>query len=303
MTTIGARSSSPSARRHAADPAVHREHAIDRGLGPDLGAERASRAFARLGDRAHPAFDESPARHLAVADIAHRVMHQDVGGARRIRSGPRADDAVHGLEALHLGRLEPALEQIGRAHREQPGDVGDGLLVDVLAERPPQLRDVLDVARLRRAQVGRRLHQHRPEDVGDPGDPREERVVRIGVLLRRRAIDAWVLAVVVGLDDRAAAAHREVPLSQGQQLEPVSFELQVAPHRRRHQGHRVAEGVDLHAGELVGPRLHGVGGAAGLVPLLQDDDPGPVLGQVRRGHQPVVASADHDRVVDVRLHV
>ncbi len=288
--------------RHAAHTAVHREHAVDRRLGPDLRAERPGRAFARLGDGAHPAFDEPPARDLAVADVAHRVVHQHVGGPRRVRPGPGTDDAVHRLEALHLGRFEPTLQQIGRAHREQPGDVGDRTLVDMLAERPSQLRHILDVVRLLRTEVRRGLHQHRPQDVGDPGDPRVERVVRVGVLLGETFDRRPGLRAVFGLDDRTAAAHRQIALSQRQELEPVSLELQVAPHGGRHQRHRVAERVDLHAGKLIRPRLHRVGRPSGLVSLLTDDDPSPVLGQVRGSYQAVMTPADHDRVVDVRRH-
>ena len=80
---------------------------------------------------------------------------------------------------------------------------------------------------------------------------------------------------------------------------PWSLELQVAQDRVRHQAHHVAERGDLELGRLR-PRRHRVGRAAGLVPGLQDHGSRAGLRQVRRGDQPVVAAADHDRVVLVR---
>jgi hypothetical protein len=145
--------------------------------------------------------------------------------------------------------------------------------------------------------VGRRLHEERPHDVGDPPDPCVELEVRVGVLLRDLLDRLAGDLVVAVLDDRAAAAHRHVPLTERQQLEPELLQLEVAPERRRHQRHRVAERVDLDAGKLVGPRLHRVGGAAGLVALLEHHGAGAELREIGGRDQAVVAAADHDRVV------
>ena len=141
----------------------------------------------------------------------------------------------------------------------------------------------------------------RPEDVGDARDPPVELEVGVGVALGDLRDRLSGLAVVLGLDDRTAASHRHVPLAQGEELEAEPLELQLAPERRRHQAHRVAERVDLDAGILVGPRLARVGRPAGLVALLEHERARATLGQERGGDEAVVAAADHDRVVPVPL--
>ena len=61
------------------------------------------RVGARVADRAHAALGVAPARDLAVADVADRVVHQHVRGAGRIGTGPRSDDAVDRHEPLEHG--------------------------------------------------------------------------------------------------------------------------------------------------------------------------------------------------------
>ena len=68
---------------------------------------------------------KAPRTEFAVADVADLVVRHHVGGARRTRPGPRADDAAHRQDTAYLRRLEPVVEQIGDAAREEAGDVGD----------------------------------------------------------------------------------------------------------------------------------------------------------------------------------
>ena len=151
VTTSGADSSSPpSSATPTARPSRISTRSTAR-VRADLGAERLRRGGTRVADGAHAALGIAPARDLAVADVADRVVHHHVRGAGRVRTRPRADDPVHRLQPDEHLVLEPAPQQVGRAHREQPRDVGDRLLVDLLAELPSELRDVLDVADLLRA--------------------------------------------------------------------------------------------------------------------------------------------------------
>ncbi len=197
--------------RHADRAAVADQHALDARVRADLGAERLRGRGARVADRAHAALGIAPARDLAVADVADRVVHHHVRRAGRIGTRPRADDPVHRLQADEHLVLEPAAQQVGRAHREQPRDVGDRLLVDLLAELPGELRDVLDVGGLLRPDVRRRLHQQRAHDVRDAADPRLELRPLVGVVLGELRDRLVVLAPrrpTAGSSRRGAAGSR-----------------------------------------------------------------------------------------------
>ena len=82
-------------------PAVH-EDALDRCARPDRRAERLRRAPHRLRHAPHSPLGEPPHPHLPFADVADLVMRHHVRGARRARTGPRADDAAHRERPLQL---------------------------------------------------------------------------------------------------------------------------------------------------------------------------------------------------------
>ena len=67
---------------HAGRPAVLDDDPRDRGLGPDLGTERPRGGGDRVRHAARPALRDAPGAERAV-DLAHVVVEQDVGRARR----------------------------------------------------------------------------------------------------------------------------------------------------------------------------------------------------------------------------
>ncbi len=95
VTTSGARSSSPvSSTTPVAAPPSTRIFAT-RGARADLGAVGHARSSRdRVAHRAHAAFRHGPRAEVAVADVADRVVRHDVAGARLVRPGPGADQAV-----------------------------------------------------------------------------------------------------------------------------------------------------------------------------------------------------------------
>ena len=88
---------------------------------------------------AHAALLEAPRSEVTVADVADRVVEHHVRGPRLVGPGPRADHAVHGEHRLDRVGLEPVVEQVADAHREQPRDVGDAAHAE-LAHLPGGLR-------------------------------------------------------------------------------------------------------------------------------------------------------------------
>ncbi len=101
--------------------------------------ERAALAIA-VAEAAHPATGNPHDAELAVADVADLVVGHHERGARRARAGPRADDPAHREHTEHLRRLEVVLEQVGDAHREEPGDVR--CATDAEAPQPPGQRSL-----------------------------------------------------------------------------------------------------------------------------------------------------------------
>ena len=125
----------------------------------ERGAARDGRGHgAHATDRVAPG--PHRAAHAAVADVADRVVQHDVRRAGLARTCPGADDAVDRHHPLHLGRLEPVVEQVGDAHREQPGRVTDLAHVEP-THAPGELELVLEVAGALRTDLRRGLHEQR----------------------------------------------------------------------------------------------------------------------------------------------
>ena len=85
-------------------------------------------------DGAHAADGVSPGAALAV-HLAEAMVQQHVGGARRRRRRVVADDAVEGEGAFDDVALEPAVEEIGGAAREEVEQ--RALLIDAEARHAP----------------------------------------------------------------------------------------------------------------------------------------------------------------------
>ena len=107
---------SPARRRRAA-PSLTRICDTAR-LRADLDAGLARRGRDRLRDGAGAAARQAPRAERAV-DLAHVVVEQHVGGARRSHAEKRADDARRRHRRLEHVGLEPLVEKVDRAHRHE----------------------------------------------------------------------------------------------------------------------------------------------------------------------------------------
>ena len=129
-------------------------------ISPPIGLERGGD---RLRHRAHAAARESPRADRAV-DVAHVVMQQHVGRARRVHAHGRADDAAAGEVRLDEIGLEIFAEEIRDAHRVEAHRVVDGLLAE-LRELLAEIDHFADVARPQRGRVRRRAQQQRTDEL------------------------------------------------------------------------------------------------------------------------------------------
>src|SRR4051812_31604706 len=144
--------------------------------------------------------------------------------------------------------------------------------------------------------------QQPPAPPRKPADPRVPLLDRVRVSLGElRELVVVPLGVIVGLHDAPAVGEGHEVRTDRNGAVPVARQLEVALDRVGHQAHHIAEGGDLALGSL-GPRRHRVGCATDLVPLLQHDGAGTLLGEVGGRHEPVVATSDHDRVVPAGVH-
>ena len=103
---------------HAGGAAVLGEDAADRRFGANLDAVLARGGGNRVRHRAGAAAGQSPRSERAV-DLAHVVVQQHVGRARRSHAEKRADDPRRRHRRLEHVGLEPLIEKIDRAHRQQ----------------------------------------------------------------------------------------------------------------------------------------------------------------------------------------
>ena len=196
LTTIGARSSSPDVERRHRPPGPPRRGCV--APGPRCGSRTRTTSGGvahRTGDRAHATLGETPVHGVALpaSDAADRVVQQHVGGARFVGARPLPDQAVDHHDRLHLLGLEPSVEQLGEAHREQPRGVGDPAGAE-LPHRPRGLRLRQQVAEVIDPTLRRDLVQQRPDHLGDAVHPRLVGGQRLGVLggeLRDRTRTSW----------------------------------------------------------------------------------------------------------------
>ena len=113
--------------------AILHQHLLNAGVGSDLAAVFLQRTGDGIRDGAHAATGQAPGADAAV-DIAHDVVQQDIGGARRVNTERRADDARAGHRGLDQVVLEIVFEILGGAHREEAH-----VLVDLLFTQCPEL--------------------------------------------------------------------------------------------------------------------------------------------------------------------
>jgi hypothetical protein len=146
----------------------------------DLRAEGPRAALEGGGDGTHPALGHAPGAERAVADVTDRVVGHHVAGPPLVRSRPRADQPVDRHRRLDLvGREEP-VEQVGHAHRHEPGDLTDR--PDVQASEAPGESELFEqVAGSFRTDLRRGGHQERSEHRREPVHPRVPPLERLGV--------------------------------------------------------------------------------------------------------------------------
>src|SRR5438132_13114686 len=102
--------------------------------------------------RAVTALGEAPRTEHAV-ELAHVVVQEHVRGARRARTEQRADDAARRLGAFQRLALEPFVEVIRRAHREElPQRVQ--VLLRQAAEIAAEAQEIEELARVERGRIG-----------------------------------------------------------------------------------------------------------------------------------------------------
>ena len=301
-------------QRDADGLAVLDDDLLDLGIDADLDAGLFGRGRDRLADRAHAAAREAPGADLPV-DLAHVVVQQHVGRARRIGPERGADDGGCGGEALPARRLEILVEEIGDRHRPeadhvvhvplaQPPELAADLqqALEVLAMAPgidAVLHERIDLRRIRRRHQQRAL-----DEAAIAADLHRVFVVRLGVA-DRMAAQRFARAVVVAVIDDPLALRigRGVDVVRDD-LQPVARQVEEAENLRPQQRADVGAGRIGEAGIL----LFRHGGAADLLAPLQHQHLQLVLavllaalGEIGRAGQAVVAAADDDRVIGL-LH-
>ena len=230
-------------------------------------------------------------------DLAHVVVQQHIGRARRAGPQRRADDARAGEMRLHQVGLEILVEVLRRAHGPEP----DGLVHLLLAEAgeaTPEVEHPHQVARLERSRVGRRHHQHRFDEAAVARDVAAVAVVGLGVVGRvPRDLAAEHVVVAVGDQAVAAGHHGDVALV-GDDLEAVARQLELAHDLGPHQA------ADVGA-VRVGPAVIQLAAdrrAADVGIALEHHHVEPRPCEIGPRRQAVVPGADDDRVVDFRGH-
>ena len=199
-TTRVARTASPLA---STTPAARPPSTITErtgGVGAQRHAARGALPRHRLRDRPHAAAGVSPLAALAV-HLAENVMQQHVRRARRVRAREIADDRIEAERRLDRPGLEPAIEHVARALREQiehvalPGEI----------ERAKALRDL--------PRIEQRVHAS-----ADVRRRREEKIAQhVGDAIEHRVIVGQPLGVAprifrdLRLRRVEPAAHLEIP--------------------------------------------------------------------------------------------
>ena len=213
----------------------------------------------------------------------------------RVRAGPDADDAGRGDRALEGVVLEVVVEEVGDRHREHPDHLVD--LGPREAGGAARLTgEGEEVAGALRPERRRFAQHHRPQELGDAEEAVLEGGEVVGVVGRDRADRVGGLPGVVVEDDRAVFGHRGVGRVEGDGAVAEVFEPEVGDDLRLQHRDDVGGAGD----PLSRPQFLGHAGAAEDRPALENDHTHPVSCEICRGRQPVVPTADHDRVIGSR---
>ena len=184
-------------------------------------------------DGAHAAAREAPGADRAV-HVAHVVVQQHVGGARRIHAHCRADDAAAREMALDRVRLEVLVEEVGDAHRVEAECVVDELLAE-LADLAAKEKQFAEVPRLERGRVRRSAKEQGPDELALAHHVGGVPMVRIRVArVVARELATLNLLVRVVAEDVAARGDRDAAAVR-HDLQAVTRELEVAEQLRPQQ--------------------------------------------------------------------
>jgi hypothetical protein len=248
-----------------------------------------------MRDAADPAADEAPVPDPAVALVARVVLEHHVGGARRRRTRGAVVDRVPADRRHHVLGLEPLGQVLPCGRREQERR---------LLQDPPVLQAVPRVAQQERqvprragVRVRRRPLEERHDAARDAPDvllePRQRprvggaeplhvlgRAIQVVVEPQVRAVGVQVQRGTGLVDDDAAPHEPHLP----------------PDGRAEHREH-----VRAGRGPEPGRELLGDAGAADERPSLEHHRPQAGAREPERGDEPVVAPADHDRVVPPRV--
>ncbi len=275
----------------AGDAAAFHAHRDHFGANADLDAAGARLLRHRLADCAHAAQRVSPGAALAV-HFAERVVQKHVGRAGRIGAREMPDLGVEAERRLEGIGLEPPVEELARAFRDDLPQVA--LRAARKEGELPAQREGAQAAAPARAQIGRRLEDEAAQRVGSGFDgavvvrqapgvaSREARELLLGVRGRRTELEISPV--------RERQEIRERPLDD---LQAVIREPQVADHLRIEQAHRVrGGGIAETRREFLGD-----GRAADDRAALQHPDTEAGACQITRADQAVMTAADDDDVV------
>ena len=278
---------------HAARAVLAHDNARDRRLGADLDAGLPRGGRNRFGDGAGAAAREAPRAKRAV-DLAHVVVQQYVGRARRAHAQERADDAARRHRRLQHVGLEPLIQEIDRAHRHEL-DLVEAVFGRQVAEAAAEEQQPRQIAWVQRPRIGRR-HVEDWLDEARHLDHRE-RVLVVGFRVDARMPRdlAARLRVIVHAPQVIAARHRRERAVERQDLETVARQIELANDLGPEQRHDVGADREAEARK----DFLGHGRAAEHVPAFEDDDAAPRAREIRGVHEPVVSAADDDGVVSL----
>ena len=248
----------------------------------------------RFADRAHAAANETPAAGAFV--LAHDVMQDDVGRARRLRTRKRADRAVVAEHRPRHAVFEPAREEIVGAHRQEVDEPVE-LLADpaILPRELEELAPALEVASRR---IDRRVEQEPAHDVRGLVEPRVELRVDLAVVTRESCELRRGFPDVAAEHDVIIGTDRAEEVSRRQDRQSEIAQSKVPDDLRVQQAHDVGKS---RCPETRRKFLRD-GGTADQRPALEDKDFLAGLRKVSAAGEAVVAAADDNCVKDCARH-
>jgi hypothetical protein len=190
--------------------------------------------------------------------------------------------------------VEPLVEIVGRAHGEQLVELVE-LLGSQAAEMCAETGQAGEIGGSQRSRVARRHGEEGLDRARHEVHEAPELVVVLGVA-QRMARDAATVAVVIApLRQVIAVLERRERALQRQDVQAVAREVEVADDLRPQQAHHVGEHREGEAREHLLAR----GRAAHALATLEHEHALSGAREIGRGHEAVVAPADHQGVVEL----